>query len=69
MQAAFCLLFDDEEQLFCLDGLAGLHQHFLDGAGFRRGDARYYSRTIRLLKKLLENPELLERPLKEEVEY
>ena len=35
----------------------------------RLADGYYYSRTIRLLKKLLENPELLERPLKEEVEY
>ena len=35
----------------------------------RLADGYYYSRTIRLLKKLLENPELLERPLEEEVEY
>ncbi len=35
----------------------------------RLADGYYYSKTIRLLKKLLENPELLERPLEEEVEY
>ena len=32
-------------------------------------DGFYYSRTIQLLKKLLENPELLEKPLNEEVDY
>lgn len=35
----------------------------------RLADGYYYSKTVRLLKKLLENPELLERPLSEEVEY
>jgi len=35
----------------------------------RLADGYYYSKTIRLLKKLLENPELLEKPLNEEVEY
>ena len=35
----------------------------------RIADGYYYSKTIRLLRKLLENPELLDRPLKEEVEY
>ena len=35
----------------------------------RIADGYYYSKTIRLLKKLLENPELLERPLEEEVDY
>ncbi len=35
----------------------------------RLADGYYYSRTIALMKKLLENPELLEKPLKEEVEY
>ena len=35
----------------------------------RLADGYYYSRTIQLLKKLLENPELLERPLSEEVDY
>lgn len=35
----------------------------------RLADGYYYSRTIALLKTLLENPWLLERPLEEEVEY
>ena len=35
----------------------------------RIADGYYYSRTVRLLKTLLENPELLEKPLNEEVEF
>ena len=35
----------------------------------RIADGYYYSRSVRLLKTLLENPELLELPLSEEVEY
>lgn len=35
----------------------------------RIADGYYYAKTIRLLKHLLENPELLELPLKEEVDY
>ena len=35
----------------------------------RLADGYYYSKTIRLLKHLLENPELLELPLKQEVDY
>lgn len=35
----------------------------------RIADGYYFSKTIRLLKKLLENPELLEKSLSEEVEY
>ncbi len=35
----------------------------------RIADGYYYSKTIRLLKKLLENPELLEQPLNTEVDY
>ena len=34
----------------------------------RIADGYYYSRTVQLLKQLLENPELLDRPLGEEVE-
>ena len=29
----------------------------------------YYAKTVRLIKKLIENPELLDRPANEEVEY
>lgn len=35
----------------------------------RLADGYYYSKSIRLLKKLLENPELLELPMNEPVEY
>lgn len=35
----------------------------------RIADGYYYSKTVRLLKKLLENPELLELPLSEKVDY
>ena len=35
----------------------------------RIADGYYYSRTVQLLKKLLENPELLEKPLNEEVDF
>ncbi len=34
----------------------------------RIADGYYFSKTVRLLRKLLENPELLELPLKEEVD-
>ena len=35
----------------------------------RIADGYYFSKTIKLLKKLLENPELLEKPFGEEVDY
>ena len=35
----------------------------------RIADGYYYSKSIRLLKKLLQNPELLEKELKEEITY
>ena len=35
----------------------------------RIADGYYYSKTVRLFKKLLENPELLEKPLNEAIEY
>lgn len=35
----------------------------------RIADGYYYSKTVRLLKHLLENPELLELPLNEKVDY
>lgn len=35
----------------------------------RIADGYYYSKTVKLLKKLLENPELLETELKDEVQY
>lgn len=35
----------------------------------RIGDGYYFAKTLRLIRKLLENPELLEKPLGEEIEY
>ena len=35
----------------------------------RLADGYYYSKSVRLLRKLLENPELLETPLNQEVKY
>ena len=35
----------------------------------RIADGYYYSKTIRLLKKLLDHPELLEKTLETEVEF
>ncbi len=35
----------------------------------RLADGYYYSKSMRLIRKLLENPELLELPLNEEIEY
>ena len=35
----------------------------------RISDGFYYARTLKLLKKLIENPELLELPIEEEVKY
>ena len=35
----------------------------------RIADGYYYSRTVALMRKLLENPELLEKPLSEEIDY
>ena len=35
----------------------------------RLADGYYYSKSIKLLKYLLEDPELLERPANEEVDY
>ena len=35
----------------------------------RIADGYYYAKTVRLLKTLLENPELLEKPMSEEVDY
>ena len=35
----------------------------------RIADGYYYSKTVRLFKKLIENPELLELPFSQEVDY
>ena len=69
--------------MICLIGEAKKRPIFFDDGHFemrptvdlgltideRLADGYYYSKTMRLLRKLLENPELLELPLNEEVEY
>ena len=40
-----------------------------DGTYLKNIADGYYSKTVRLLRKLLENPELLEKPLNERVDY
>ena len=35
----------------------------------RIADGYYYARTLKLLKKLIENPELLEKPISTEVSF
>ena len=35
----------------------------------RIADGFYYAKTVRILKYILENPELLDTPAKEEIDY
>ena len=69
--------------LFCIIGEKGMNPVFnADGTyemretldlgltiDERLADGYYYSKSVRLLKRLLEEPELLERPMTEEVDY
>ena len=69
--------------LFCIIGEKGMNPVFSPDGTYvmretldlgltideRLADGYYYSKSIRLLKKLLENPELLEKPMNEEAEY
>lgn len=69
--------------LFCVIGEKKIRPFFAEDGSFemkdsvdlgitideRLADGYYYAKSIRLLKKLLENPELLEKPLKEEIDY
>lgn len=69
--------------LFCLIGEKGMNPVFRGDGTYemretldlgltideRLADGYYYSKSIRLLKHLLEHPELLEKPLNEEIEY
>lgn len=69
--------------LFCLIGEKGMNPVFREDGTYemretldlgltideRLADGYYYSKSIRLLKHLLEHPELLEKPLNEEIEY
>ncbi len=69
--------------IFCLIGEKKLRPVFMDDGSYemrdtvqlgltideRLADGYYYSKTVRLLKHLLEHPALLEKPIIEEVEY
>ena len=68
--SVFCLIGRIREKPFIeKDGSTTFRQTVQIGLTIdeRIADGYYYSKTIRLVKKLLENPELLERPLSEEV--
>ncbi len=69
--------------LFCVIGKKSM-KFFSDGSGNatmkpavtlgltideRIADGYYYAKTLRLIRKLMQNPELLELPLREEVDY
>jgi len=69
--------------MFCLIGEKKLRPFFNDDGSYemrdsvdigltideRLADGYYYSKTVKLFRKLLENPELLELPAVEEIEY
>lgn len=69
--------------MFCLIGEKKLRPFFNDDGTYemkdsvdigltideRLADGYYYSKTIKLFRKLLENPELLELPASEDIEY
>ena len=68
----FCALGEKKERYFKnADGEQELRDSIDLGLTIdeRIADGYYYSKTVRLLRKLIENPELLELSLSEEVEY
>ena len=68
----FCIIGDMKERLFTnADGEQEMRMSVEIGLTVdeRISDGYYCSRSIALLKKLLDEPELLERPLEEKVEY
>lgn len=68
----FCALGEKKERYFKnSDGEQELRDSIDLGLTIdeRIADGYYYSKTVRLLRKLIENPELLELSLSEEVEY
>ena len=68
----FCIIGEKSYRpVFREDGTYEMHEMLDLGLTIdeRLADGYYYSKTIRLLKKLLENPELLETPASQEIEY
>ena len=68
----FCIIGEKKKRPFC-DAEGNMEMRDSIDLGItvdeRIADGYYFSKTIRLLRKLLENPELLELPLNEEVDY
>lgn len=70
--SVFCIIGEKKfTPIFSPDGSYEMHETLDLGLTIdeRLADGYYYSKTIKLLRKLLENPELLEMPLEEEIEY
>ena len=70
--SVFCIVGEKKPRRFeCSDGTTELRDSIDIGLTIdeRISDGFYCSRAVRLLKTLLENPELLELPLEEKVEY
>ena len=68
----FCIIGEKKlSPFFRPDGSAEMRETVQLGLTIdeRLADGYYYSKSVRLLKKLLECPELLERPMCEEVDY
>ena len=68
----FCIIGEKSlRPVFQPDGSYGMHEMLDLGLTIdeRLADGYYYSKTIKLLRKLLENPELLETPANQEIEY
>ncbi len=70
--SVFCVIGEEKKRpFFDDDGNVTMRESLDLGLTIdeRIADGYYYSKTVRLLRKLLENPELLELPLDEEIEY
>ena len=70
--SVFCIIGEKSlRPVFQPDGSYEMHEMLDLGLTIdeRLADGYYYSKTIKLLRKLLENPELLETPANQEIEY
>ncbi len=70
--SVFCIIGEKKPSpLFAEDGAVTMRETIDLGITIdeRIADGYYYAKSIRLLKKLLENPALLEQPLGAEIEY
>ena len=70
--SVFCAIGEKKKRPFYNDDGSSLMKDSIDiglTIDERLADGYYYSKTVRLMKKLIENPELLELPLCEEIDY